>query len=84
MEARTARAVIPGVVESTGSPIRPPHGGGEHRARIDIPNGIEFEFAEMGSASSKTGGDASITLDLKNSYGQFNILRHSGTGIVRE
>ncbi len=82
IEARTARAVIPEVLESTGSPIRPPHGGGEHRARIDIPNGIEFEFAEMGSACTKTGSDSSILLDLKDSYGQFNILRHSGTGIV--
>lgn len=83
IEARTAHAVIPGVIESTGSPIRPPHGGGEHRARIDIPNGIEFEFAEMGSGSTKTGNDTAIVLDLKDSYGQFNILRHSGTGVVR-
>jgi hypothetical protein len=83
MEARTARVVIPGVLESTGSPIRPPHGGGEHRARIDIPNGIEFEFAEMGSGSTKTGNDSAISLELKDSYGQFNVLRHSGKGIVK-
>ena len=83
IEARTARAVIPGVLESTGSPIRPPHGGGEHRVRIDIPNGIEFELAEVGSATTKTGSESAIELDLKNSFGQFNLLRHSGTGVVR-
>ena len=48
--------------------------------RIDIPNGIEFELAEIGSASTKATG--SIELDLDDSYGQFNLLRHSGTGVV--
>ncbi|MGI9302923.1 MAG: DUF1326 domain-containing protein [Gammaproteobacteria bacterium] len=83
IEARTARAVIPDVLESTGSPIRPPHSDGEHRVRIDIPHGIEFEFAEIGSATSLTGAESAVKLDLKDSYGQFNKLRHSGTGVVR-
>jgi len=82
IESRTARLVIPGVVESTGRPIRPPHSDDEHRVRIDIPNGIEFEFAEIGSATSATGKQSAVTLDLQDSYGQFNVLRHSGTGVV--
>lgn len=81
IEARTARVAIPGVLEATGRPIRPPHGDGAHRVRIDIPNGIEFELAEIGSASTKATG--AIELNLDDSYGQFNILRHSGTGVVR-
>ena len=81
IDARTARVSIPGVVESTGRPIQPPHGGDEHRVRIDIPGGIEFELAEIGSASSKI--TAAIKLDLNDSYGQWNILRHSSTGVVR-
>ncbi len=81
LEARTARVAIPGVLESTGRPIRAPHGGDEHRVRIDIPNGIEFELAEIGSASTKATG--AIELDLSDSYGQFNVLRHSGSGVVR-
>ena len=82
MEARTAKVSIPGVLESTGTPIIPPHSDGEHRVRIDIPNGIEFEFAEVGSASTRTGVDAAVPLELNESYGQWNILRHSGSGIV--
>jgi hypothetical protein len=78
LETRTARAVIPGVLESTGRPIRPPHSDGEHRVRIEIPNGIEFEVAEIGSATTKTGRDSAIALNLTDSYGQFNMLRHSG------
>jgi hypothetical protein len=48
--------------------------------RIDIPNGIEFEIAEIASASTNATGP--IALDLKDSYGQFNLLRHSGTGVI--
>jgi len=78
--ARRARVVIPGVLESVGEPIRSPATGAAHRVRIDIPNGIEFELAEIGSAT--TTGTAGIRLDLKDTYGQFNRLRHSGTGVV--
>ncbi len=49
--------------------------------RIDIPGGIEFEFAEIGSASCKTSG-AAIPLELNNSYGQWNVLRHGPSGVV--
>jgi hypothetical protein len=83
LEARTARAVIPGVLESSGRPIRPPHSDGEHRVQIHIPNGIEFETAEIGSATSTTGEESAIRLALADSYGQFNRLRHSGRGIVK-
>jgi hypothetical protein len=81
VQARTAEVTIPGILEATGRPIKSPATGAEHRVRIDIPNGIEFEMAEIGSASTKASG--AIALDLKDSYGQFNVLRHSGTGVVR-
>jgi hypothetical protein len=83
LEARTARVAIPGVVESTGRPIRAPHSDAEHRVQIHIPNGIEFETAEIGSASSATGTGSAIHFDLADSYGQFNVLRHSGRGVVK-
>jgi hypothetical protein len=57
-----------------------PATGEQHRVRIDIPNGIEFEIAEIGSASTKSTGI--IGLDLNDSYGQFTTVRHSGTGVV--
>jgi hypothetical protein len=77
LEARTARVSIPGVLESVGRPIRGATGQ-EYRVRIEIPNGIEFEQAEMASATTTSGG--AIRLDLDNTYGQFNRLRHSGRG----
>src|SRR4051812_14218426 len=81
IERRRARVTIQGVLESSGRPIVSPATGDEHRVRIDIPNGIEFELAEIGSASTKATG--SIPLELDDTYGQFNILRHSGSGVVR-
>lgn len=80
LPARTARVHIPGILESTARPIISPATGQPHRVRIDIPNGIEFEQAEIGSASTKVTG--AIAFELKDSYGQFNILRHSGSGVV--
>jgi hypothetical protein len=82
IEGRRARIAIPGVLESTGRPIVSPATGEEHRVRIDMPNGIEFRIAEIGSASTKTEGP--IMLDLSDSYGQFNRVRHSGRGVVSE
>jgi hypothetical protein len=79
LEARTARVDIPGVLLSIGLPIKGA-GGQEHRVRIEIPNGIEFETAEIGSATTAAKG--AITLDLKDTYGQFNVLRHSRRGVV--
>lgn len=78
--ARTASVRIPGVLEAQGRPIRSPATGQEHRVRIDIPDGIEFETAEIGSATSTA--TAAIRLDLTDTYGQFNRLRHSGSGVV--
>ena len=49
--------------------------------RINLPAGIEFTVAEIGSASSRAS--AAITLDLTDSYGQFNVIRHTGQGVVR-
>ena len=81
IDARTATVTVPGVLNSTGRPIRNPIDGAEHRVRIDIPHGIEFELAEIGSSTISANG--AIQLDLEDTYGQFNRLRHSGTGIVR-
>jgi hypothetical protein len=78
--ARTAAVTIPGVLEAEGHPIKSPATGLPHRVQITIPNGIEFETAEVGSASTQASG--AITLNLRNSYGQFNLLRHSGAGAM--
>jgi hypothetical protein len=81
IDARTAQLSVPGVVESTGSPIIDPFSGEPSRARINLPNGFEYTVAEMGSASSKL--TAGIELELTDSYGQFNILHMNQDGVIR-
>jgi hypothetical protein len=81
IEARRGLATVPGTLQAEGRPITSPATGGEHRVRIDIPGGIEFDIAEIGSASSTATGKISFT--LKDSYGQFNRLRQTGGGVLR-
>lgn len=81
LQERQAWAQIPGLLESKGRPIISPATGQEHRVRIDIPQGIEFEIAEIGSASTSATGAVKLRLD--DTYGQFNWIRHTGRGVVR-
>lgn len=80
IEDRTAKVRIGDMLSSEGRPIQAPHGGGEHRVRIDMPGGIEFGIAEIGSASTK--GKTAIPLDLNDSYGQWHFLKHGPSGVV--
>lgn len=81
IDRRRGRASIPGLLESIGRPLVSPVTGDEHRVRIDLPNGIEFEIAEIGAASTRAEG--AISLELRDSYGQFNPIHHTGNGLVR-
>lgn len=81
VEARRAKFTVPGVAEAQGEPIKNPVTGDEHRARIDIPYGFEYELAEMGSGTSTTHGK--IQLKLENSYGQFAHLHLNNDGVVK-
>ena len=78
VDARTARLVVPGVVQSEGGPIRSPATGEEHRALIVLPDGIEFTTAEMGSGTTKASG--AIEPDHAATNGQVNRLNHTGSG----
>jgi len=72
IECRKASIMIPDVLESTARPIRNPRTGAEHRVRINLPDGIEFDLAEFGSGTSKMM--ASIALDLKDTYFHFTVF----------
>lgn len=82
VDARRGKVRAPGVFELSGEPIRNPVTGKEHRARIDLPHGFEYEIAEVGSASSRSRGR--IAFELKNSYAQFARLHLNNHGPVRQ
>jgi hypothetical protein len=72
---------VEGVFDLAAQPIRNPVTGAEHRARIDLPHGFEYELAEVGSATSRSRGK--LTVDLKDSYAQFARLHLNNKGVVR-
>ncbi|MBT3626782.1 MAG: DUF1326 domain-containing protein [Rhodospirillaceae bacterium] len=80
VEARTARVIVPGLIESIGTPIRNPIIGSEHRAQIAMPDGFEFLVAECGSGTSKS--NAAVALDFTDSYGQFAHIHLTPRGPV--
>jgi hypothetical protein len=81
VEGRTARVVVPGYIEVTGRPIRNAVSGAESRAQILLPEGFEYEIAEVGSGSSHTSGPVVVSIDDK--YGQFAHLHLNNKGVVR-
>jgi hypothetical protein len=81
VRARRGRVQIPGLVESTGSPIIDPHSGDPHDAAIHLPNGFEYTTAWMGSGSTRITGD--IEIALSDTYGQFNELHLTQDGVIR-
>src|SRR3546814_3788706 len=54
VEGRKGRLRVPDHVEMDGQPIRSPVDGAEIRAQIRLPNGFEYEVAEVGSGSSRS------------------------------
>jgi hypothetical protein len=81
IDARRGKVRAEGVFELQGEPIRNPVTGTEHRARIDLPHGFEYEIAEIGSASSRSHG--SLAIELKDSYAQFARLHMNNKGLIR-
>jgi hypothetical protein len=81
VDARRGKITAKGVLELEGRPIRNPVSGNDHRARIDLPNGFEYELAEVGSASSHSSGNLPLT--LQDSYAQFAHLHLGNRGVVR-
>ncbi|CDO37413.1 MULTISPECIES: DUF1326 domain-containing protein [Novosphingobium] len=81
VDGRTGRLRIEGHVEMDGEPIRSPVNGAEVRARINLPEGFEYEIAEIGSGSSRSF--APMKLEHSHSYGQFANLHLDSHGVVR-
>jgi hypothetical protein len=81
VEGRKGRLRIPGHVEMDGEPIRAAVDGSEVRAQIHLPNGFEYEVAEIGSGTSRS--IAPMTLEHTASYGQFAHLHLDSHGVVK-
>jgi hypothetical protein len=81
VDARRGRLSVRDYIEMQGEPLRNKVTGVEARAQIRLPDGFEYEVAEVGSASSRTQGP--VQVDMKDTYGQFARLHLGSNGVVR-
>jgi hypothetical protein len=80
IDKRSAKFSVPGLIEARGEPILNPVSGEEHRARINLPQGFEYDVAEVGRGWATTQGP--IQIELADSHAQFAKLHMTGKGVI--
>jgi len=80
VDGRTAKLEVPGWIEARGEPIKNPVTGEEHRARIHLPEGFEYDVCEVGQGWAKTQGP--LDVQLEGSHAQFAKLHMTESGVV--
>jgi hypothetical protein len=81
VEERLGRLRIAGHVEMDGMPIKNAVDGSPVRAQICLPDGFEYEVAEVASGRSRS--IAPMRIEHSDSYAQFAHLHLDSHGIVR-
>lgn len=81
VDARRGRVFVKDYIETTGVPLRNKVTGAEARAQIALPDGFEYQVADIGSASTKTQGP--VQIEMQDTYGQFARIHLNNHGVVR-
>ena len=80
IDERTARIYVAGLVEAKGQPIVNPVTGKPHRARVQLPQGFEYDVAEFGSGSSSVRG--ALGFELDGTHAHYCRLDMTQSGVV--
>ena len=80
IDGRSARLAVPGWIDARGEPIVNPVTGDAHRARINLPQGFEYDVCEVGRGWAKTQGP--VEVQLSDSHAQFAELHLTESGVV--
>ncbi len=80
LDGRTARVAVPGVFETTSEPIKNPVTGEPHRIRVNIPEGFEYEEAEIASAAIKGTGE--IKFDSPSCHSSLANVTFTAAGLA--
>lgn len=80
--ARTARLEVPDWIDARGEPIVNPMTGEAHQARINLPDGFEYDVCEVGRGWSETRGP--VKLSLSDSHTQLAHVHMTQSGVVHE
>lgn len=81
VESRKAKLRIGDLVQTDVEPIRNPVTGMEHRARIDLPFGKEFNLAE--TASGTTHAKGAVPLEFAKSHAHLVNNRLTSAGVAK-
>ena len=79
IETRICNLKAEDIITTKTEPIKNPITGEEHRARIGLPQGMEFKEAEMGSGT--TVANAAFETNFKDTYVQVALLNLTPKGI---
>jgi hypothetical protein len=77
---RTARLIIPGVLESEVEPIRNPVTGAEHRIQVVMPEGFEHVEGEVASSDIRSTG--AIRFETKQSHSTLAHVVQTPQGVA--
>ena len=80
-ESRTGSVKVPGMIDSTASPIKNPVTGDPHRIRVVLPKGFEFTEAEFAAGHTKVTGP--IPLDFEYTHAHLARIHWNTHGVVR-
>ncbi len=80
LDGRTARIAVPGVFETTSEPIKNPVTGAPHRIRVNMPEGFEYEEAEIASATLKGSGE--IKFDHTSRHSSLAAVTFTESGLA--
>lgn len=80
--ARTGRMVIPGLIDTTGSPVMNVMTGDEyHMALTRTAGSFEFTYAELGQG--KTTVQGAMAMEIDGGYAQFCEIHYNQDGLVQ-
>jgi hypothetical protein len=69
---------VPDLLDTTVEPIKNPVTGAEHRARIDLPMGKEFNFGEVASGTTRATGAVPLRFANKHAHLVYNAMTSRG------
>jgi hypothetical protein len=76
----TAKLAVPGVIDSSSSPIANPVTGKPHRVRVTLPTGFEFTEAEFTAGKAKAAG--AIDLSFDDTHAHLARIHWNTRGVV--
>jgi len=81
LERRHARVSIPGELETVTEPIRNVATGDEHRARVDLPQGMEYFHPEI-ATTKVLKGTGKIRFDCPQAHSSLALVEHTQSGLI--